>query len=153
MKNRKITIEKNLATLRKINRVSLEEVGQQIGVSRQTIAKWEAGETLPDLVNCASLADYFDVSLEDLLYFDEEQEQTGIGPKGKHICGMSVLQERGQIVIPKQARSLLNLKAGQRLVVLVDENPGTMGIALIPCEQFMQTNEEITKQLQMASLE
>ena len=38
--------------LRSNSNYTLEEVAEIIGVSRQTIAKWEAGETYPDIENC-----------------------------------------------------------------------------------------------------
>lgn len=46
-------------------------------------------------------------------------------------------------MIPKQARDMLKLKAGDTLVVLGDVNPGTMGIALIPSELFMKATKEM----------
>lgn len=39
-------IARNLATLRQINKYSQEEVAEQIGVSRQSVAKWESGGSL-----------------------------------------------------------------------------------------------------------
>ena len=59
-------------------------------------------------------------------------------PKGKYIWGAVVLNERGQIVIPKVARDKLQMKAGERLVVLGDENEG---IALVKAELFEQRIE------------
>lgn len=43
MKIQKRNIARNLATLRQLNRYSQEDVAEQIGVSRQAVAKWEAG--------------------------------------------------------------------------------------------------------------
>ncbi|MFQ7631437.1 MAG: hypothetical protein ACLRLT_01345 [Sellimonas intestinalis] len=45
--------------------------------------------------------------------------------------------------MPKQARNLLNLKPGDTLAVLGDENPGTKGIALIPSELFLKATQEV----------
>ena len=42
-------------------------------------------------------------------------------PKGKHIFGTVKVGERGQIVIPKEARELFNIKPGDTLLVLGDE--------------------------------
>ena len=42
------------------------------------------------------------------------------------------------MVIPKAARDLLDLKAGDLLMVLGDENPGSRGVALVPAEAFQQ---------------
>lgn len=45
-------------------------------------------------------------------------------PKGKHIFGTVKVGERGQIVIPKEARELFNIKPGDTLLVLGDEEQG-----------------------------
>lgn len=45
-------------------------------------------------------------------------------PKGKHIFGTVKVGERGQIVIPKEARELFNINPGDTLLVLGDEEKG-----------------------------
>lgn len=143
MNSRKININSNLVFLRKANGMTLEEVADKINVSRQAVAKWENGDTIPDIMNCISLANLYDVSVDDLLHYDGQTEEAIIAPKGKHLFGTTVIGERGQIAIPKQARDLLGLKAGDTLVVLGDENPGTKGIALVPSELFMEATQQI----------
>ena len=56
----------NLVQLRKMKKMTQEEIAGELGVSRQAIAKWEAGETVPDLDKCRRLAELFEVSLDDL---------------------------------------------------------------------------------------
>ena len=46
MNDRKFNIHQNLAYLRKSRQLSLEEVAERIGVSRQAVGKWEAGGSL-----------------------------------------------------------------------------------------------------------
>ncbi|WP_328587810.1 helix-turn-helix domain-containing protein [Konateibacter massiliensis] len=138
MKSKKIVIGKNLAYLRQNSRLSIEAVANKIGVSRQAVAKWETGETVPDIINCDKLAELYQVSVDDLLHYDADEEKLGIPPKGKYMFGITKLGERGQVVIPKQARDKMRLKAGDTFVVLGDDNPGTRGIALVPAEQFEQ---------------
>ena len=46
MKLLKNNIARNLSTLRQLNQFSQEEVAERIGVSRQAVAKWEAGDSL-----------------------------------------------------------------------------------------------------------
>ncbi len=53
-------------------------------------------------------------------------------PEGKFLWGTVKLGNRGQIVIPKEARDKYGLQEGSRLVVLGDEE----GIALIQAEKF-----------------
>ena len=45
-------------------------------------------------------------------------------PKGKHIFGTVKVGERGQIVIPKEARELFDINPGDTLLVLGDEEQG-----------------------------
>lgn len=45
-------------------------------------------------------------------------------PKGKHIFGTVKVGERGQIVIPKEAREIFNINPGDTLLVLGDEEQG-----------------------------
>jgi len=46
----------NLIQLRKYHRLTQEDIAEKLGVTRQAIAKWEAGETIPDLDKCKMLA-------------------------------------------------------------------------------------------------
>ena len=54
-------------------------------------------------------------------------------PPGKNIWGSIIINERGQLVIPKAVREKFGLTGGQRLIVLSDDREG---IALIPAERF-----------------
>lgn len=45
-------------------------------------------------------------------------------PKGKHVFGTAKVGEKGQIVIPKEARKLFNIKPGDTLLILGDESSG-----------------------------
>ncbi len=138
MNNPRSNIAANLRHLRKANRMSQEEVAEKIGVSRQAVAKWENGDSLPDLINCEALADLYDVSLDDLVRYDAEAEGMPIPPRNKHLFGVVTLGERGQIVLPKKARDIFNLKPGDTLVVLGDTSPQTPGIALIDSQSFLR---------------
>lgn len=137
MKKQKSNIASNLTTLRQLNKFSQEDVAERIGVSRQAVAKWEAGESVPDILNCDALAKLYDVELDDLIHYDQEQTGESIPPKGKHIFGTVRVGERGQIVLPKQARDIFKIKPGDLLVVLGDETLDHPGIALMKEEYFL----------------
>lgn len=128
-------IGENLLALRKMNRMTQEEVADRIGVSRQAVAKWESGESLPDIEKSRSLARLFAVSLDDLI--DYTPAETGLAtppPRGKHIFGVVTIGDKGQIVIPQKARKIFDLKPGDRLVVLGDDS---QGLALIKEEGLL----------------
>lgn len=52
--------------LRKQNNLSQEELAEKVGVARQTISKWELGETSPDLIQAKKLSQIFVISLDEL---------------------------------------------------------------------------------------
>jgi AbrB family looped-hinge helix DNA binding protein len=121
----------NLTELRKLNNYSQEELAERIGVSRQTLSKYETGESLPDIEKCRQLADVFSVTVDDLISYEKSDEENmgyGIPPRGKHIFGMVRVGEKGQIVIPAKARKIFDIAPGDNLIVLGDEG---QGIALI----------------------
>lgn len=132
MKKQSNLISLNLSTLRQYHKYSQEEVAEKIGVSRQAVAKWESGETVPDILNCDALAKLYNISIDDLIHFDQEEAKIPIPPRGKHLFGTVKVGERGQIVLPKKARDIFRIEPGNFLVVLGDETTESAGIALIP---------------------
>lgn len=60
-------IGNKIMNLRKKNGLSQEELAEKIGVARQTISKWELGETSPDLKQAKELSKIFNVSLDELV--------------------------------------------------------------------------------------
>ena len=126
----------NLMELRKYHSLSQEELAEKIGVSRQTLSKYETGESLPDIEKCKALADVFGITVDDLISYEKSTGMgLGIPPKGKHIFGMVKVGEKGQIVIPAKARKIFHINPGDNLVILGDE---TQGIALIKEENLLQ---------------
>lgn len=65
----------NLYNARKKSGLSQEEVAEKLGVSRQTISKWETDETLPDIRQAKRLAGLYRLTLDDLIAFDAEVEE------------------------------------------------------------------------------
>lgn len=114
----------NLLTLRKRHGYSQERVAGQIGVSRQAVAKWESGETVPDIVNCGKLAKLYDVTLDELVNYERQDSLLPIAPKGKYLFGTVTVGDKGQIVIPVKARKVFDIHPGDDLVMLGDEAQG-----------------------------
>lgn len=63
-----------LLELRKQRGLSQEELGQELEVSRQTISKWESGQSYPDFQRLVLLSDYFDMTLDELVRGIDVQE-------------------------------------------------------------------------------
>lgn len=117
----------NLISMRKIHGYSQDELADKIGVSRQTLSKYETGESLPDIERCRLLADVFGVTMDDLVNYDKN-DSANLGmevlPKGKHIFGMVKVGDKGQIVIPAKARKIFDIHCGDNLIILGDEGQG-----------------------------
>ncbi|OCN03709.1 transcriptional regulator [Erysipelotrichaceae bacterium MTC7] len=60
---------------RKRKGLSQEAVAEKLGVSRQTISKWELDETIPDIYQAKKLALLFGLSLDELISQDIEQKE------------------------------------------------------------------------------
>ena len=60
---------------RKKRGLSQEAVAEQLGVSRQTISKWEGDETLPDIRQSKRLAVLYGLSLDELIAFDVDVQE------------------------------------------------------------------------------
>lgn len=65
----------NLFQARKKCGLSQEEVAEKLGVSRQTISKWETDETLPDIRQSKRLALLYRLSLDELIDFDMDVQE------------------------------------------------------------------------------
>ena len=134
----------NLIHLRKLNQLTQEDVADKIGVTRQSIAKWESGETVPDLDKCRLLAELYGVSLDDLANFESEEHMgIGVPPKGKHMFGLVTVGDKGQIVIPAKARKMFDISAGDQLVILGEEG---QGLAAVKPEYFLSMADMIKKE-------
>lgn len=65
----------NLCKARKKSGFSQEDVAEKLGVSRQTISKWETNETLPDIRQSKRLAVLYHLSLDELIDFDVDVKE------------------------------------------------------------------------------
>ena len=134
-------LSENLVYLRKKMNLTQEDVAEKAGVSRQAVAKWESGETVPDIEKCRLLAELFDVTIDSLVNYEPSgSDDLGLPPKGKHMFGVVTVGDKGQVVIPAKARKLFDIKSGDRLFVLAEEGEG---LALIKEERFLALAEMV----------
>ena len=126
---------KNLVQMRKLHGMTQENLAEKVGVSRQAVARWESGESLPDLEKSKLLAEVLNVSLDELANYEPEDNLgIGLAPKGKHLFGLVNVGDKGQIVIPAKARKIFDIQPGDSLVVLGDEE---QGMAIMKADYFM----------------
>ena len=133
-------INMNLTVLRKTFHMTQEEVADKIHVTRQAIAKWEKGESVPDMMNCIALADLFQVSLDELVRHDSNKTGIPIASRGKYFFGAVTVGDRGQIVIPKKAREVFQIQPGEQLLIFGDEEKG---LGIMPKKPLLELMELI----------
>lgn len=60
----------NLKNIRKTKKISQEELAEKLGVSRQSVSKWETGENYPSMTNIVCLCDIFHCKMNDIVHED-----------------------------------------------------------------------------------
>ena len=70
-----MSLGNSLFDARKKKGLSQEEVAEKLGVSRQTISKWETEETVPDIYQAKKLAKIYGLSLDELIDADLDQKE------------------------------------------------------------------------------
>ena len=70
-----MSLGNNISKARKRSGMSQEVVAEKLGVSRQTISKWESNETIPDIYQCKKLAKLYHLTLDELIEFDIDLQE------------------------------------------------------------------------------
>lgn len=70
-----MSLGNNLFKARKKVGLSQEVVAERLGISRQTVSKWETDETIPDIYQSKKLAKLYNLSLDELIEFDIEEKE------------------------------------------------------------------------------
>ena len=71
-----MSLGERIAGLRKEKGLTQEALGEQVGVTRQAVSKWEADRAVPDVNNCIAMSRVFGIPLAQLLELEEEEEKT-----------------------------------------------------------------------------
>ena len=82
-------IAENLKNLRKLKDLTQEEVAELVGVSAQSVSKWERGETYPDITLLPVLANLYKVSVDALIGMDrinDDKTKTAVFTKGHELA-------------------------------------------------------------------
>lgn len=78
-----LEIANKLYELRKQNGLSQEALAEKLGISRQSISKWERAESSPDTDNLISLAKLYNISLDELLLNNIGNAETEVHSENK----------------------------------------------------------------------
>ena len=81
---------KKIMTMRNEKNLSQEQSAEKLNVTRQTISNWENGKFYPDIDSLVNLSKFFNVSLDDLLSYDDKvldylKDSTDIVKSNKNI--------------------------------------------------------------------
>ncbi len=130
-----IYISENIRLLRNKYGYTLEGLAEIINVSRQTVAKWENRESLPDIVNCVRLSALFKVSLDELVVMPMENilSKQDDNQNSQKIMGILSISDNREITLPSSVLDMFDLKTGEKILLLADKY---QGIALVKCSQL-----------------
>ena len=129
-----LCITNNLIFMRHNHGYTMEALAEIISVSRQTIAKWESGESFPDIMNCMKLATLYKITLDELVYKPLSEAKAGEFSSDKNkICGILNIDENGAINLPESLMEMFDMKTGDKVLLLADRREG---IAIVKCSQF-----------------
>lgn len=95
-----IKIGENIKRLRKAKNATQEQIAEVLGISVTAVSKWERGETYPDITLLFPLAHYFEVTLDELMGYDEERIQAEIRAVLSEYRGLWLTE-------PEKARKLI----------------------------------------------
>lgn len=106
-----------LYQLRKQKGLSQEELANRLNVSRQTVSKWEVGDSTPDMEKLVAISDLFDVSLDKLVMGKEDEPQNPTATKSELVTVLNekVLTSNNK----KKAKSVLKIVGIIAAVILL----------------------------------
>lgn len=107
-----------LLLLRKQKGLSQEELGLELEVSRQTISKWEAGQSYPDFQRLVMLSDYFHMTLDELVRDIDVQDVREKNLTGEKVASIYSDLEKGKEFLNKCVRIVCYLGIGFILFAL-----------------------------------
>ncbi len=129
----KIKIGESIYNLRKSKKITQEQLGEYIGVSKGAISKWESGVSYPDIEMLPVLARFFNISIDELLNYDaelSEERENEIYEEVKKIINEENIDESLELCKEYINKYNRNYKLKFKLATLM-----TMSCALIRDEE------------------
>jgi len=85
-----MNFQERIQQIRKEKGFSQEDLAEKIGISRQAVAKWEAGLTYPEVDNLIAISSLFKISIDSLLK-SEQDECSNYQPKAKKVLSEDLI--------------------------------------------------------------
>lgn len=89
-----ICLGENIRSLRIAKGITQEQFGYELGVSSQAVSRWENGATYPDITMLPMIADFFDVTLDELMGRGQDLE---VSEREAFFESMREMRHRGEI--------------------------------------------------------
>ena len=100
-----------LKKLRNDKGISQDALGEALGISRQSVSKWEQGNSTPDIDNIGKLAEFYGVSIDSIVKGEadeaKENEQTAQSEEAKAVNELIDLRARKSLRIKRQKKENL----------------------------------------------
>lgn len=102
-----IKLSENIANLRKEKSITQEQLASALNVTNQAVSKWESGKCYPDIELLPNIADFFGVSIDELIGKANIGENNAPKPTDNHIIqtAIRIAEDEGKVYT-----SLLQLK-------------------------------------------
>ncbi len=100
-----------LYNLRKQKGLSQEELANRLNVSRQTVSKWEVGDSTPDMEKLAAISDLFEISLDELV-MDKAPK-----PVGENTAKSEIVSELKEKVLTDKNKQ--KVKLGLKIAAII----------------------------------
>lgn len=137
--NMNIEVGRKIYELRKSKDMTQEELASQMGVSIAAVSKWETGNSIPDVFMLCAIADYFNVSTDELLGRIKNKIKAIVVDDSDFIRDSlkRILSENGYEVVGEatDGKELLKmLKSNRADFIILDINmPGMDGLSTLYC--------------------
>lgn len=79
-------LNERIAFVRRAAGLSQEQLGEQLGVTRQAVSKWESGQTVPDAITISRLCQVLNVSADFVLLGKEPEESAHASQEAPLVC-------------------------------------------------------------------
>ena len=112
-----MSLGNSLYQARKKSGLSQEIVAEKLGVSRQTISKWETDDTVPDIYQAKKLSKIYNLSLDELIEFDTDLKQIE-----ETIKLVSKIIKFGFIPIGQKKIPKVDCKEGNLVTIIYNED-------------------------------
>ena len=87
--------------------LSQEQIGYELGVSRQTVSKWELGQSYPDFQRLVLLSDYYEMSLDELVRGIDVGDVRVLNESEKRISSIYSDVEKGKAMLGSAWKAFL----------------------------------------------